>query len=498
MRANLQLRLFAVAALAIVAALAVVGLLSRQAARTEFRRYEVMEGAERLREVAQSLAARLQNEDATTTLDSLLGELGRRARRDLLLVAPDGQLLAASTPALRAARVSRGPDGALTIEQERRRDGLTERTRALLHGGPYAEVRRGDGSVLGTLILLPSSDDESPQRRAVFGVGFDRRLLLAAAFAGVVALALTWWLSRRILEPVTALTHAAARLGRGDLSQRVAVRGHDELADLSRAFNAMAESLGRQEALRRTLVTDVAHELRTPLTNLRCQIEAVEDGLLAPTPDTVRSLREEVLRLTHLVEDLQTLSVAEAGRLALDRSPLGVRDLVEGAVERFAAQAAARNVTLRAEVPELPAVLADPARIGQVLGNLLANALTHTPEGGTVVVGAGERDGAVVISVSDSGPGIETQHLPHVFERFYRADPSRARATGGAGLGLAIVKGIVEAHGGSVEALSPPGGGAVLRFSLPGETRRGCCAQVLSGLGPGAAGEGKNGEGVPQ
>ena len=467
MRASLQLRLFAVAALAIVAALAVVGLLSRQAARTEFRRYEVIEGAERLREVAQSLAARLQDEGETAALDSLLGELGRRVRRDLLLVAPDGQMIAASTPALRTARVSRGPDGALTIEQERRRRGLTERTRALLHGGPYAEVRRRDGSVLGTLVLLPSPDGEPPPGRAVFGVAFDRRLLLAAAFAGVVALVLTWALSRRILAPVAALTHAAARLGRGDWSQRVTARGHDELAELSRTFNAMAESLGHQEALRRTLVTDVAHELRTPLTNLRCQIEAVEDGLLAPTPETLHSLREEVLHLSHLVEDLQTLSVAEAGRLALDRAPVGVRDLVEGAVERFAAQAAGRNVALRAEVPDLPAVLADPARIGQVLGNLLANALTHTPEGGTVVVGAGEKDGAVVISVVDSGPGIAAQHLPHVFERFYRADPSRARATGGAGLGLAIVRGIVEAHGGRVEAESPPGGGAVLRFALP-------------------------------
>ena len=452
MRASLQLRLFAVAALVIVAALAVVALLSRQAAHTEFRRYEVMEGAARVREVTQSLVARLESLPETASLDSVLAELGRHERRGLLLLGSDDRVRAASSASLRAAQVSRSPSGELTIDLEMRRGAIAERRRALLQGGPHPEVRRRDGSVLGTLILLPPSDDQSPRRGAVFGVGFDRRLLLAAAFAGVVALALTWALSRRILEPVAALTHAAARLGRGDLS---------------RAFNAMAESLARQETLRRTLVTDVAHELRTPLTNLRCQIEAVEDGLLAPTAETVRSLREEVMRLAHLVEDLQTLSVAESGRLALDRAAVGVRDLVEGAVERFTAQAAARNVTLRAEVPELPALLADPARIGQVLGNLLANALTHTPEGGSIVVAAGESDGRVVFSVGDSGPGIEARHLPHVFERFYRADPSRARATGGAGLGLAIVKGIVEAHGGSVEALSPPGGGALLRFSLP-------------------------------
>ena len=470
MRASLRLRLFAVAALAIVAALMGVALFSRQAAHTEFRRFEVMEGLERIRAATDAIASRLESERDRSAIDSLLAELGRREHRDLMLLGPGDEVLAASTPWLRAARVGRDHNGAVTIEQEVRRGAIVERSRAVLQGGPRAQVRRRDGSVLGTLILLPASAEDRP-RRAVFGVGFDRRLLLAAAFAGAVALALTWALSRRILAPVTALTHAAARLGRGDLSQRVVARGGDELADLSRAFNAMAESLAHQESLRRTLVTDVAHELRTPLTNLRCQIEAVEDGLLAPTPETVRSLREEVVRLTRLVEDLQTLSVAEAGRLALDRAPLAVRDLVEGALESFGARAAARRVALRADVPDLPPVEADAARIGQVLGNLLANALTHTPEGGTIVVEAREHHHSgrhgVRISVTDSGPGIEPQHLSNIFERFYRADPSRARATGGAGLGLAIVKGIVEAHGGTVEAESPAGGGTTFHVVLP-------------------------------
>jgi signal transduction histidine kinase len=314
-------------------------------------------------------------------------------------------------------------------------------------------------------VLMPPARGDSLERAAAFGFGFDLRLLFAALAAGVVAIGLAWALSRRILEPVEALTHAARRLGKGDLTSRVPAAGADEIGDLSRAFNAMAEDLARQESLRRTMVSDVAHELRTPLTNLRCQIEALEDGLLPASPETVRSLREEVLLLSRLVEDLQTLSVADAGRLALDRAEVGVQDLVDGALESFRAAAGERRLTLRSEVGAVPPVRADATRIGQVLRNLLTNAMTHTPPGGTITVAAEAGADFVTVSVRDDGPGIAAEHLPHVFERFYRADPSRARATGGAGLGLAIVQGIVRAHGGTVAAANE--GGAVFRFTLP-------------------------------
>ena len=468
MRASLQVRLFAVAALTLVAALVVVSLLGRQAARTEFRRFTVTEHAARGAGVVEALAARIGREADQAGLDARLEELGREEGRELLLVSPEGRPIAASSAELRAARVTVGSGDDLTIEYQARRGQVSRHTRAVIRGGPRAAVRRPDGSLLGTLVLLAAPDDEGVPRPAAFGAAFDLRLLLAAVVAGTVALALTWLLSRRILEPIAALTHAAGRLGRGDLSQRVAVRSGDEIGELSNAFNAMAESLARQESLRRTLVTDVAHELRTPLTNLRCQIEAIEDGLLAPGADTVRSLREEVMLLARLVEDLQTVSVAEAGKLGLDRSTVVVRDLVEGALESFKRQAAERGLRLEAEIPELPPVKADPARIGQVLRNLLTNAVTHTPGPGTIVVAAApEGAGFVAVSVRDTGPGIAPDHLPHVFERFYRADPSRARATGGAGLGLAIVKGIVEAHGGAVVAESSPGHGTTIRFTLP-------------------------------
>jgi signal transduction histidine kinase len=464
---SLHLRLFAVAALVIVVALGAVALLARVFVRQEFRRFEITQHVARVEGAAGMLAARLAREPDAARLDPLLAELGHSVGRALILIDPAGRVLGASSPEWRAAHVTLGPGGRILIEDRLRRDGRVGRAQIILQGSRGDEVRRADGSLLGRLVLLSPPPEETGVSRAPFGVAFDLRLVVAALAAGVVALAFTWLVSRRILKPVGALTDAARQLGRGDLTSRVDVSSGDEIGELSRAFNAMAEALGRQESLRRSLVSDVAHELRTPLTNLRCQIEAVQDGLLAPSPETIGSLREEVLLLARLVEDLQTLSVAEAGRLALDRSPVAVRDLVDGALEGSQASVAARGVTLRSTVGELPLVSADPTRIGQVLRNLLANAATHTPAGGTIEVAARVEGRSVAVSVRDTGPGIASEHLPHVFERFYRADPSRARASGGAGLGLAIVKGIVEAHGGTVGVASEPGHGATFRFSLP-------------------------------
>jgi signal transduction histidine kinase len=267
---------------------------------------------------------------------------------------------------------------------------------------------------------------------------------------------------------VDALTAAVRRMGAGDLDQRVPVVADDEVGELARAFNAMAGNLARTEQLRRTMVADVAHELRTPLTNLRGYLEAIQDGVAPPDAEVIASLHEEAIHLSRLVDDLQDLALADAGQLPLERRPIAVADVVGPVTRLVAPRAAAAGVAVEADLqPGLPAVEADPLRARQIVHNLLGNAVRHTPAGGAVRVRARRAADGVEVTVADTGEGIPPEHLPHVFERFYRADRSRSRATGGAGIGLAVVKQLVEAHGGRVGVESTPGRGTTLRFTLP-------------------------------
>jgi signal transduction histidine kinase len=299
--------------------------------------------------------------------------------------------------------------------------------------------------------------------------GVNQSLALALVVAGVAALLLTAALSRRIIRPVEELTLAAEAMATGDLSRRVVVRAPDEIGTLGRAFNTMADSLQRVEGLRRTMVGDVAHELRTPLTNIRGYLEALRDGVAKPNPRMIDSLHEEALLLNRLIDDLQDLALAEAGQLRLHREPADLGAVIEGALSAARPRMEVKEVELAQCVdPELPPMVVDAERVGQVLRNLLNNALTHTPAGGVITVTASAvSDDAVRVSVCDTGCGIAPEELPLVFERFYRSDRSRNRATGGAGLGLTIVRQLVEAHGGSVEVTSEPGEGSCFSFTLP-------------------------------
>ncbi|MDQ2716842.1 MAG: ATP-binding protein [Chloroflexota bacterium] len=207
----------------------------------------------------------------------------------------------------------------------------------------------------------------------------------------------------------------------------------------------MAESLERAEHLRRQMVSDIAHELRTPLTTIQAYLDACEDGVLEPGPAIILSLQEEAMLLARLVADLQELSIAEAGHLKLDCTPLALERCLHAAMQSVQAGAREKHVTLAVEVlADLPFVTADAGRVGQILRNLLTNALTHTPAGGTITVSAVCRDREVEVSIKDTGSGIAPEHVPYLFERFYRADVSRSRKTGGTGLGLAIVKQLVK------------------------------------------------------
>ena len=331
-------------------------------------------------------------------------------------------------------------------------------------------------SVAGAPILVISTDmslpvppravSSSPEQSFLGSVksSFWEALLLA----GVVALLLALLFSYQILKPIRALTEVANRMEKGDLSQRVKTRAKDEIGKLAHAFNTMADSLARSEQLRRNMVSDVAHELRTPLTNIRGYLEALQDRVVQPTQEIIASLYEESLLLSRLVADLQELSLAEAGQLCLICRPLALEEIIVKAVHALQLQAESKQIAIHVDIPPgLPKIEADPERVGQILRNLLSNALTHTPLGGEIFVNAWVDGDEVRVSIQDSGEGIAAEHLPNIFERFYRADASRARATGGTGLGLAIVKQMVQAHGGRVGVESHPEQGACFTFTLP-------------------------------
>lgn len=297
----------------------------------------------------------------------------------------------------------------------------------------------------------------------------NRAAITAALIAGGAALLLALLLTYRLLQPVKALNQAAESLGKGDLSQRVAVEGVDELATLASTFNHMADSLQKAQKSRRDLTADIAHELRTPLAVQRANLEALQDGIYAPTPDNLASILEQNLLLSRLVDDLRTLALAESGELPLEKSPTDLAPLIHRIVERFRPQAQHNQVELIFEHnSKHDFILAlDPMRFEQILNNLLSNALRHTPSGGKIWITTQMLPGRHQITIRDSGPGIPAEALPHIFERFFRPDRSRSRAEGGTGIGLAIALNLAQLHGWDLNADNAPEGGAQFNLVMP-------------------------------
>jgi two-component system sensor histidine kinase BaeS len=291
--------------------------------------------------------------------------------------------------------------------------------------------------------------------------------LASAAVVAVLALAGTALVTRRLTRPILLLTQASRRLGQGALDERVAVTGKDELAELSRSFNRMADSLQRAEERQRRLVADVAHELRTPLSNIRGYLEALREGVITADPELFASLHDEAVLQQRIVDDLQDLALAEAGTLAYHRSRVDVTELLEVTRAAHHAVADAAGVRLRIDAPAELRAYADPDRLRQVLGNLVGNAVRHTPADGTVALSASQLDDSALIRVSDTGSGISEAELPHVFDRLWRADAARGRDTGGSGLGLTIARRIVTDHGGTIEVSSRVGVGTTFSVRLP-------------------------------
>ena len=296
----------------------------------------------------------------------------------------------------------------------------------------------------------------------------NRFLLWGGLAAIAIAIIFTFVLSGYILSPIRALTSTARKLGKGDFSQRVAIKTRGEVGELATTFNAMATNLERTEKLRRNMVADVAHELRTPLSNVSGYLEAIRDGVVKPDTGTIDSLREETALLSRLVNDLQELASSDAGELKLVRQPEDLRQLIDQAVTGIQTRVMEKNIAVSVNLsPELKLVNIDYHRIGEVMRNLLANAVTHTANGGKIEIAASPLGNMVRVSVSDNGEGIPADDLPNMFERFFRVDKARTRTRGGSGLGLTIARRLVEAHGGVISVESELGKGSCFFFTVP-------------------------------
>lgn len=314
---------------------------------------------------------------------------------------------------------------------------------------------------------LPYSPDAGKAR--------DKRLELidlTYIFTGLLgvflAFVLSYYLSNRISKPLSELTLASRCIADGEYGKQVDVRGGKEVEELGEAFNALSESLERNEILRKNMVMDISHELRNPLAAQRGHLEALEDGVIDLDMEVIDVLMKNNVLLSRLVEDLRQLSLVDAGQIELDLRPVDVGEALRVTASSFERELNEKGISIGMDLASgLPAVKADRGRISQVLSNLLANALLYTPKGGSIILGAKEGEGGVIISVSDTGPGIEKEELTYIFERFYRTDRSRTRDTGGTGLGLSIAKGLVEAHGGRTWAESEVGQGTTVFFTLP-------------------------------
>ena len=457
---SLRTRLLAVTAAVLAAVLTALALFSARITRLEFNRFEEVlvtqhgdSGSPIRRTLEKAYGADRNAAAAQAAVDRAAAQWGQ----EIFVVDARGIPIARSAGLSHADIVPANPDG-FRIEWH------GDSAKKLLIRSSGMTIADASGHVIGRFYVLPR-DPSDPLRRD-FADAANRWLAGGVAAAGLLSVLLIAALSRRLLGPIESLTDAARRMEVGDRSVRVPVDSSDELGRLARSFNAMADAISRQEALRRNLVSDVAHELRTPLTNVRAQLEAIQDGLTVADARAIDSLYEEARLLERLVDDLQDLALADAGRLSLDLCSFPFAEAAERAAAAWKDRASAQNVAIAVQVPADIAVHAARGRVLQILSHLLVNALAHTPPGGRIEIVARARDGDVETQVSDTGSGIDARHLPHVFDRFYRTDPSRTRSTGGSGLGLAIVRHLVEAQGGTVRASSEPGHGTVIVFTL--------------------------------
>jgi len=474
---SIVFRLFA--ALIIVAGVAIglVGYLANHVMTSQFNTYLSEDDAARAQRIRTALERYYEENPNWRAAQRFLTSLAEIRGDRLLLTDGKGTVLLDSQNQLTGYTIDERSAGvSLPVTSGNRQV-------AVLHVLSYVPGHRFSGgmggmmdSMMGNAVTGPAERVAEIEQNAAndFLGAVNRSLWLAGLGTGVVAALLSLVFAETITGPLKRLRTAAGRIAKGDLSQRVNIRSGDEIGQLATSFNVMAESLAKNEQLRRELTADIAHELRTPLTVIQGSLEAMLDGVAEPNPERLASLHEETMLLSRLITDLRDLSLAEAGQLKLQLSQVDLAELIKKVVTKSEEQARQNGVSLSLDgFQEVPPVQADAQRIEQVLFNLLSNALRHTPASGEIVVSLRiERpdrasESRAQVAVRDTGSGIPPEDLPRIFDRFYRVDKSRSRTGGGSGIGLAIVKQLVELHGGKVWAESTPGQGSTFSFSLP-------------------------------
>lgn len=292
-------------------------------------------------------------------------------------------------------------------------------------------------------------------------------LILGTAIAGLFSLLIGTYLAKRLSVPIARVINTAEQISKGNYNDRITEKSDThEIINLTKAINTLADTLGKQEILRKRLTGDVAHELRTPIANLQSHLEAMIDGIWEPDLKRLTSCHEETLRMTKIVNDLGKLAVYESENLILNKVSFNLADVIQDIVLNFENEFRKKNVTLSTDTQEQN-LIADKDMMAQILTNLISNALKYTPAGGSVTISTADNDDQVQIVIQDTGIGISQEDLPYIFERFYRADQSRSRITGGSGIGLTIVKSLIEAHHGKISVHSEPGVGSQFIILLP-------------------------------
>lgn len=463
---SLRLRMMFAVGLLAVAAVVAVALAARQRTRSEFRHFQALE------KISTSADTGVDSERVSTLLagrccqrDALRDATAALSPNQIMVVADaSGHMIAKSgkpLDTLSEFRFSRsGEEVAIDAARRNYSDAVSGVSlRFHISGMP---VTMANGST-AYLYVFPFPNEAVERPEAVFLGSVDRSLLLTTTLTAAMALIVTWTLTRRIAAPIEELRAAARDLALGNLARRVDPRGSDEIAELGRSFNAMATDLERQQTLRRNLVRDVAHELRTPLTALRCQIDSVADAVSTDPREAIEGANEEIEHLARLVEDLHELALAEARELRLTISDTPLDPIVVSAARAAGLESDSR---LRLITEESLLVRGDAVRVRQVVLNILNNAARYTPAEGKITIKAFRRDQETVVEIHNTGSKLTPDEIAHVFDRFYRADPSRQRSSGGTGLGLTIVKNVIEAQGGRVWAQSD-GSGVTFAFALP-------------------------------